>query len=110
MLLNGAETLVRTLVAGGVDICFTNPGTSEIHIVAALDRVPEMRCILGLFEGVVTGAADGYARMAETPACTLLHLSTGFANGLATLHNYSRAQLPMVNVFGQHATYHLQHA
>src|SRR6184192_1095048 len=109
MLMNGADTLVRTLVAGGVDICFTNPGTSEIHIVAALDRVPEMRCILGLFEGVVTGAADGYARMAEKPACTLLHLGPGFANGLANLHNASRAQVPMVNVIGQHATYHLQH-
>src|SRR5437870_8708258 len=109
MLMNGAESLVRTLVAGGVDTCFSNPGTSEIHIVAALDRVPEMRCVLALFEGVVTGAADGYARMAGKPACTLLHLGPGFANGLANLHNASRAQVPMVNVIGQHATYHLQH-
>src|SRR5438034_3117860 len=109
MRMNGAESLVRTLVAGEVDTCFTNPGTSEIHIVAALDRVPEMRCILGLFEGVVTGAADGYARMAEKPACTLLHLGPGFANGLANLHNASRAQVPMVNVIGQHATHHLQY-
>ena len=107
--MNGADSLVRTLVAGGVDTCFSNPGTSEIHIVAALDRVPKMRCVLALFEGVVTGAADGYARMAEKPACTLLHLGPGFANGLANLHNASRAQVPMVNVIGQHATYHLQH-
>ena len=79
--MNGAESLVRTLLGGGVDTCFTNPGTSEIHVVAALDRAPEMRCILGLFEGVVTGAADGYARMAEKPACTLLHLGPGWAMG-----------------------------
>ncbi len=75
--MNGAESLIRTLVAGGVDTCFTNPGTSEMHIVAALDKVSEMRCVLALFEGVVTGAADGYARMAEKPACTLLHLGPG---------------------------------
>jgi acetolactate synthase-1/2/3 large subunit len=107
--MNGAESLVRTLVAGGVEACFTNPGTSELHIVAALDRVTEMRCVLGLFEGVVTGAADGYARMAEKPACTLLHLGPGLANGLANLHNASRAQVPMVNIVGQHASYHLRH-
>jgi acetolactate synthase I/II/III large subunit len=107
--MNGAESLVRTLVAGGVDTCFANPGTSEIHVVAALDRVPEMRCVLGLFEGVVTGAADGYARMAEKPACTLLHLGPGLGNGLANLHNASRAQVPIVNLVGQHATYHLSH-
>lgn len=105
--MNGAETLVRTLVAGGVETCFTNPGTSEMHIVAALDRVTEMRSVLGLFEGVVTGAADGYARMAEKPACTLLHLGPGLANGMANLHNASRAQVPVVNIVGQHATYHL---
>ena len=107
--MNGAESLVRTLVHCGVDTCFTNPGTSEIHIVAALDRIPEMRCVLGLFEGVVTGAADGFARMAGKPACTLLHLGPGLANGLANLHNASRAQVPIVNIIGQHATYHLQH-
>jgi len=107
--MNGAESLVRTLVAGAVDTCFANPGTSEIHIVAALDRVPEIRCVLGLFEGVVTGAADGYARMVEKPACTLLHLGPGFANGLANLHNASRAQVPIVNLIGQHATDHLRH-
>jgi len=107
--MNGAESLVRTLVGGGVEACFTNPGTSEMHIVAALDRVTEMRCVLGLFEGVVTGAADGYARMAEKPACTLLHLGPGLANGLANLHNASRAQVPIINVVGQHATYHLRY-
>src|ERR1700730_7584697 len=107
--MNGAESLVRTLVAGGIDTCFTNPGTSEIHIVSALDHIPEMRCLLGLFEGVVTGAADGYARMAEKPACTLLHLGPGLANGIANLHNASRAHVPIVNLVGQHATYHLQH-
>jgi acetolactate synthase-1/2/3 large subunit len=107
--MTGAESLVRSLIGSGVDTCFTNPGTSEIHIVAALDRLPEMRCVLGLFEGVVTGAADGYARMAEKPACTLLHLGPGLGNGLANLHNASRAQVPIVNVVGQHASYHLQH-
>src|ERR1700675_4627160 len=106
--MNGAESLIRTLAAGGVEVCFTNPGTSEMHIAAALDRVTEIRCILGLFEGVVTGAADGYARMAEKPASTLLHLGPGLANGLANLHNASRARVPIVNVVGQHATYHLQ--
>jgi acetolactate synthase-1/2/3 large subunit len=106
--MNGAESLIRTLMAGGVEVCFANPGTSEIHIVAALDGV-EMRCVLGLFEGVVTGAADGYARMAEKPACTLLHLGPGLGNGLANLHNASRARVPIINVVGQHATYHLQY-
>jgi acetolactate synthase I/II/III large subunit len=105
--MNGAESLIRSLVAGGVETCFANPGTSEIHLVAALDHVPEMRCVLGLFEGVVTGAADGYARMAGRPACTLLHLGPGLGNGLANLHNASRAQVPIVNIVGQHATYHL---
>jgi acetolactate synthase I/II/III large subunit len=107
--MNGAESLIRTLIAGGVNTCFTNPGTSEMHIVAALDRATEMRCVLGLFEGVVTGAADGYARMTEKPACTLLHLGPGFANGVANLHNASRAQVPMVNLVGQHPAYHLRY-
>ena len=107
--MNGAESLIRTLIAGEVDTCFTNPGTSEMHLVAALDRVAEMRCVLGLFEGVVTGAADGYARMAEKPACTLLHLGPGLANGVANLHNASRAHVPIVNIVGQHATYHLRY-
>src|SRR5450755_1890725 len=107
--MNGAESLIRTLVGGGVEVCFSNPGTSEIHVVAALDGIPEMRCILGLFEGVVTGAADGYARMAEKPACTLLHLGPGLGNGLANLHNASRAQVPIINLVGQHATDHLHY-
>jgi len=107
--MNGAESLIGTLVAGGLDVCFTNPGTSEMHIVAALDRQDKMRCVLGLFEGVVTGAADGYARMTGKPACTLLHLGPGFANGLANLHNASRAEVSVVNLVGQHATYHLRH-
>src|SRR5579863_7523698 len=105
--MNGADTLVQTLLAGRVNVCFANPGTSEIHIVAALDHAPAMRCVLGLFEGVVTGAADGYARIAEKPACTLLHLGPGLGNGLANLHNASRARVPIVNLVGQHATYHL---
>src|SRR5574337_125510 len=104
--MNGAESLVRTLVAGGVDVCFANPGTSEMHYVAALDRVPGMRCVLGLFEGVVTGAADGYARMAGKPAATLLHCGPGLANGLANLHNARRAATPIVNIVGDQATYH----
>jgi acetolactate synthase I/II/III large subunit len=107
--MNGAESLIRTVIAGGVETCFTNPGTSEMHIVSALDRLAEMRCVLGLFEGVVTGAADGYARMAGKPACTLLHLGPGLANGVANLHNASRAQVPIVNIVGQHATYHLRY-
>jgi len=105
--MNGAESLVRTLVAGGVDVCFTNPGTSEMHFVAALDRVEGMRCVLGLFEGVVTGAADGYFRMKGTPASTLLHLGPGLANGLANLHNAKKAHSGIVNIVGQHATYHV---
>src|SRR5271154_311888 len=104
--MNGAESLIRTLIAGGVEVCFTNPGTSEMHIVAALDRAPGMRCVLVLFEGVVTGAADGYARMAGKPAATLLHLGPGLANGLANLHNARKASTPMVNIVGDHATYH----
>lgn len=105
--MNGAESMVRTLVAGGVDVCFANPGTSEMHFVAALDKVPEMRCILGLFEGVVTGAADGYCRMKGSPAATLLHLGPGLANGLANIHNARKAGTGMVNIVGEHATGHL---
>ena len=104
---NGADVLVDTLLANSVDVCFANPGTSEMHFVAALDRKPQMRCVLGLFEGVVTGAADGYARMAEKPACTLLHTGPGLANGLANMHNAKRAHTPMVNIIGDHASYHL---
>src|SRR5436189_3468810 len=104
--MNGAESLVRTLVAGGVDVCFANPGTSEMHFVAALDRIPGMHCVLGLFEGVVTGAADGYARMAGKPAATLLHCGPGLGNGLANLHNAKRGRTMMVNCVGDQATYH----
>ena len=104
--MNGAESLVHTLLGSGVDTCFANPGTSEMHFVAALDRVPGMRCVLGLFEGVVTGAADGYARMAGRPAATLLHCGPGLANGLANLHNARRANTPIVNCVGDQATYH----
>jgi acetolactate synthase-1/2/3 large subunit len=107
--MNGAESLVRTLLAGGVDVCFTNPGTSEMHFVAALDKVPGMRCVLGLFEGVVTGAADGYYRMRGQPASTLLHLGPGLANGLANLHNAKKANSGIVNIVGEHATYHIAH-
>ena len=106
---NGAESLIRTLVDAGVVTCFTNPGTSEIHFVAALDSVPEMRTVLTLFEGVATGAADGYARMADAPAATLLHLGPGLGNGLANLHNARRAKVPLVNIVGDHATYHAQY-
>ena len=104
--MNGAESLVRTLVAGGVEVCFANPGTSEMHFVAALDRVDGMRCVLALFEGVATGAADGYARMADKPAATLLHLGPGLANGLANLHNAMKSSTPIVNVVGDHASWH----
>jgi len=107
--MNGAESLVRTLIGGGVNVCFTNPGTSEMHFVAALDKVPGMRCVLGLFEGVVTGAADGYYRMLGRPASTLLHLGPGLANGLANLHNAKKAHSGIVNIVGEHATYHIAH-
>jgi acetolactate synthase-1/2/3 large subunit len=107
--MNGAQSLLQTLVNGGVEVCFTNPGTSEMHFIAALDRVHGMRAVLGLFEGVCTGAADGYARMAGKPAATLLHLGPGLGNGFANLHNARRANTPLVNIVGDHATYHLQH-
>jgi acetolactate synthase I/II/III large subunit len=104
--MNGAASLVKTLASAGVDVCFANPGTSEMHLVAALDQAGDMRSVLGLFEGVVTGAADGYARMADRPASTLLHLGPGLANGLANVHNARRANTPIVNIVGDHATYH----
>ncbi|MBE9604800.1 acetolactate synthase large subunit [Acetobacteraceae bacterium H6797] len=107
--MNGAESLVHTLLASGVDTCFANPGTSEMHFVAALDRIPGMRCILGLQENIVTGMADGYYRMAGKPAATLLHCAPGLANGLANLHNARRARSGIVNVVGDHATYHRQY-
>jgi acetolactate synthase-1/2/3 large subunit len=107
--MNGAESLVATLAASGIDTCFANPGTSEMHFVAALDSITGVRPILGLFEGAVTGMADGYGRIAEKPAATLLHLGPGLANGLANLHNARRAATPIVNIVGDHATYHAQY-
>jgi acetolactate synthase-1/2/3 large subunit len=107
--MNGAESLVRTLLSSGIEVCFANPGTSEMHFIAALDKVAGMRCALGLFEGVATGAADGYFRVTGKPACTLLHLAPGLANGLSNLHNAKKAGSGIVNIVGQHATYHLNH-
>jgi acetolactate synthase I/II/III large subunit len=105
--MTGAEAVVRTLVRSGVDVCFANPGTTELHLMSALDRVEGMRTVLGLFEGVVSGAADGYARMADRPACTLLHLGPGFANAIANFHNARRACTPVVNLIGDHPDHHL---
>lgn len=105
--MNGGDVLCRTLIAHEIDTCFANPGTSEMHFVASLDKTPEMRCVLGLFEGVVTGAADGYARMTGRPAATLLHTGPGMANALANMHNARRARSPMVNIVGDHASSHL---
>ena len=107
--VNGAQSLVRTLADACVEVCFANPGTSELHFVAALDQVPEMRGVHALFEGVATGAADGYARIAGKPAATLLHLGPGLANGLARLHNGRRAFSPIINIVGDHATHHKQY-
>jgi acetolactate synthase I/II/III large subunit len=107
--VNGARALLSTLVDADVDVCFANPGTSEMHFVAALDDVPAMRGVLCLFEGVVTGAADGYGRVAGRPAATLLHLGPGLGNGLANLHNARRARTPLVNIVGDHATYHARY-
>src|ERR1700737_4097220 len=107
--MNGAETLRRPLVHNNGEVCFANPGTSEMHFVAALDRVDGMRCVLGLFEGVVTGAADGYYRMSEGPAGTLLPLGPGCANGAANIHNANKAGSGMINIVGDHATYHRQY-
>src|SRR3974377_2169403 len=104
---NGALLLLRPRPDAGVDTCFTSPGTSELHVVAELDSVPEMHAVLTLFEGVATGAADGYGRMGASPAATLLHLGPGLGNGLANLHNARRARVPVVNIVGDHATYHV---
>jgi acetolactate synthase-1/2/3 large subunit len=104
--MNGAEALARTLVACGLDTCFANPGTSEMHFVSALDRVAGLRCVLGLAETVVAGCADGYARMAGRPAATLFHCGPGLGNAIANLHNAKRAHSPIVNIVGDHATYH----
>jgi acetolactate synthase I/II/III large subunit len=104
--MNGAQALIRTLAGCGVEVCFSNPGTSEMHFVAALDAVPQMRAVLCLFEGTVTGAADGYGRMTGRPAAALLHLGPGLGNGLANLHNARRAGTPLATVVGDHATWH----
>src|SRR5436305_4101323 len=108
-MATGAQALLKTLVDGGVTTCFTNPGTSEMHFVAALDSVPEMRSVLTLFEGVATGAADGYSRMSGRPGATLLHLGSGLGNGLANLHNARKGRVPIVNIVGDHATYHTKY-
>jgi len=105
--MNNAEFIIESAVRAGIDVCFANPGTTEMPLVNALDTVSGMRSVLGLFEGVCTGAADGYARMAEKPAMTLLHLGPGFGNGIANLHNARRAKSPMFNVVGEHASWHL---
>lgn len=105
--MNGAQALMKTLADAGINVCFSNPGTSEMHFVAALDSEPRMRAVLTLFEGVATGAADGYARMAGTPAATLLHLGCGLGNGLANLHNARKGKVPVLNIIGDHATYHV---
>ena len=107
--MNGAEALVASLSKAGIEVCFTNPGTSEMHVVSALDSEPNLRAVLCLFEGVATGAADGYARMKGKAACTLLHLGPGLSNGLANLHNARKAGTPIINIIGDHATYHAQY-
>src|ERR1700746_1286753 len=104
--MNGAEAVLRALAGSGVSLCLANPGTSEMHTVAALDEVPQMRAALCLFEGAATGAADGYGRMTGRPAAVLLHLGPGLANGLANLHNARRARTPLLAIVGDHATYH----
>ncbi len=107
--MNGAEALIQTLCDNGIDVCFANPGTSEMQLVAAIDKQPKLRAILGLYEGVVSGAADGYGRMADKPATTILHLGPGLANAASNLHNARRALSPVVNIVGDHATDHLQY-
>jgi acetolactate synthase-1/2/3 large subunit len=106
--MNGAESLMRTAASAGIEVCFANPGTTEMPLVTALDTVSGVRAVLGLFEGVCTGAADGYGRMADRPALTLLHLGPGFANGIANLHNARRARSPIVNLIGDQPTWHLE--
>ncbi len=108
-MANGAQALLQTMLNAGVNTCFSNPGTSEMHFVAALDDAPDMRAVLTLFEGVATGAADGYARMKGKPAATLLHLGVGLGNGLANLHNARKARVPVLNIVGDHATSHIQY-
>ncbi|HET7824513.1 MAG TPA: thiamine pyrophosphate-binding protein, partial [Anaeromyxobacter sp.] len=104
--MTGAELLLRTAASAGVDACFANPGTTELALVNALDRVAELRAVLCQFEGVASGAADGYARMADRPALALFHLGPGLANGIANLHTARRARTPLVALVGEHATWH----
>src|SRR5271157_1420809 len=103
--MNGAESLIKTLENCGVEVCFANPGTTELHLVSAIDGNDSMRSVLGLFEGVIGGAGDGYARMKEKPAACLFHMGPGFTNGMANLHNAKRARVPLLNIIGDHATY-----
>jgi acetolactate synthase-1/2/3 large subunit len=107
--MNSADALIKTLIENGLEVVFANPGTSEMHLVAAIDHHPEIRPVLGLFEGVVTGAADGYARMSGKAAANLLHLGPGLGHGFAFIHNAKKARTPMLNIVGDHATYHLQY-
>ncbi len=107
--MNSADALLKTLIANGLEVVFANPGTSEMHLVAAIDHHPEIRPVLGLFEGVVTGAADGYARISGKAAANLLHLGPGLGNGFANIHNARKARTPMLNIVGDHATYHLKY-
>ena len=107
--MNSADALLKTLISNGLEVVFANPGTSEMHLVAAIDHHPEIRPVLGLFEGVVTGAADGYARMTGKAAANLLHLGPGLGNGFANIHNARKARTPMLNIVGDHATYHLKY-
>ena len=104
--MNGAQLVAKTAAKAGIRVCFANAGTTELPVVVALDSEPSIRAILGLFEGVCTGAADGYGRVLDRPAMTLLHLGPGFANGIANLHNARRARTPLVNLVGEHATWH----
>ena len=109
MKLNASDALIKTLINNGLEVVFANPGTSEMHLVAAIDHNPNVRPVLGLFEGVVSGAADGYARMSGKAAANLLHLGPGLGNAFANIHNARKANSPMINIVGDHASYHLKH-
>ena len=109
MKLNASDSLIKTLINNGLEVVFANPGTSEMHLVAAIDHNPQVRPVLGLFEGVVSGAADGYARMSGKAAANLLHLGPGLGNAFANIHNARKANSPMINIVGDHASYHLKH-
>lgn len=107
--MNGAHALLDSLVNAGIEVCFANPGTSEMHLVTAIGKTDNVRPVLCLFEGVVSGAADGYARMSDKPAITLLHLGPGYANAMANMHNARKAFSPVVNIVGDHAVWHHQY-